>query len=239
MYTRHLATPAQALYRVFVQPALSAPLQRPVHRAPSILPSTLSSQVRHAGKYRPPVARTHKYDEEIGYTHINLVDESGTFHESLRLKNVLRDFDRTTHHLVAVGPANPNDPASIPTCKILSKESLREAERAKLKPKKTPTDLMKQLELNWAIDSNDLNHRLKKMGEFLAKGMRVEVVLAPKKRGRVATDAEMQDVIRKVRNAAEEFQGVENKKAEGKHGHVFTMFFEGKGAGKGAEKAKS
>ncbi|KAJ9638770.1 hypothetical protein H2199_006630 [Coniosporium tulheliwenetii] len=197
MYKRHLGPPAQALYRVFVQPALSAPLPRPIRPCPPTIPRALLAQVRHAGKYRPPVARTQKYDEEIGSAYINLVDDSGTFHQSIRMRDVLRDFNRDTHHLVAVSPADPNDPSSLPTCKILSKESLREAERVKLKPKKTVADLMKQLELNWAIDANDLNHRLKKMGEFLAKGMRVEV----------ATAAEIEDVVKKVRSAAAESKG--------------------------------
>lgn len=231
MYKRHLGPPAQALYRVFIQPALSAPLPRPICRSPPpTIPRPPLFQARYAGKYRPPVARTHKYDEEIGSAYVNLVDDSGTFHQSVRMRDVLRDFNRDTHHLVAVSPADPNDPSSLPTCKILSKESLREAQRAKAKPKKTVADLMKQLELNWAIDANDLNHRLKKMGEFLAKGMRVEVVFAPKKRGRKATAAEIEDVVKKVRSTAAESKGEEMKKPEGKLGEVLTMFFEGKGA---------
>ncbi|KAK3063455.1 hypothetical protein LTS18_000267, partial [Coniosporium uncinatum] len=145
----HSASALQALYRVFVQPALS---QRPTHPSPFQLPLRLRSaptshapphpsltltQRRSFKKRAPPsrVVRTTPYDEEIRSTYINLVAPDGTFQPSQRLSAILWTYDRKTHHLVQVKPGSPSpgtansDPDSIPTCKVVSKKELREREQ--------------------------------------------------------------------------------------------------------------
>ncbi|KAL2357471.1 hypothetical protein BJ546DRAFT_964253 [Cryomyces antarcticus] len=241
MHTRPLTASGQALYRVFVRPELSvspirintklSPPPQPCQRQP--IPHSHGRAFSHTPrlgfKVRAPVNRTQLYDEEIASQIVLVVDEAGKLQPPQTRFDVLRSFDRKTHHLVQVSPLSPSgDP---PTCKILAKQSLREAERAKQKAltKKTPEQTTKQLELNWAIDSNDLGHRMKRMKEFLEQGKRVEVVLAGKRQGRKASLTEAQEIVRAIRERAEEVEGVKEwRKMDGQVGAMATLFFEGK-----------
>jgi translation initiation factor IF-3 len=129
---------------------------------------------------------------------------------------------------VQVSAGAPGEP---PICKIVDKKVLREQEQVARKPvkSKAPSATIKQLELNWAIDPNDLNHRLNKMVEFLRKGWRVEVLLAPKKRGRRASPEEAEELLDKIREKAREVPGAKEIKAlEGKIGATVSLNFEGK-----------
>ena len=252
MPPNHLGGTARALYRVFIQPSLSAsrpplyaplcPASAPIH--PPFVP--LSSR-RHKAymkdNLRQSLTDVFVVDEAIRSRYINLVNTDG-FHPAVTLRDVLHTFDRTVYHLVQVapgstdnGPPSPDDPASLPTCKLQSKQELREQQKIKLALKnkaKTKGGAgvggpSKQLEINWAIDANDLRHRLTRMKEFLGQGRKVEVILAPKKAGRRATVEEAQAVVKKVKDAAGECKGVvEAKDPMGKIGGVFTMVFEGK-----------
>ena len=95
-----------------------------------------------------------------------------------------------------------------------------------MKPAKK--DVVKQLELNWAIDPNDLGHRLNKMQEFLEKGWRVEIILANKRRGRQASAEEAAAVIKRIRGIAKEVEGAKEwRSVDGKVLGQMTMFFEG------------
>lgn len=120
----------------------------------------------------------------------------------------------------------------IPLCKIMDKKTQYQIEKAKEKQrknsKKVGSDTVKTLELNWAIDRNDLGHRLDRVTEFLNEGRRVEIVLAVKKRGRVATADECQDVLKRIRDTVEGVKGAKvAKELEGKIGAMATMFLEG------------
>lgn len=252
MPPNHLGGTARALYCVFIQPSLSAsrpPLRallRPAS-APIQPPFVPLSSRRHKAymkdNLRQSLTDVFVVDEAIRSRYINLVNTDG-FHPAIALRDVLHTFDRTVYHLVQVapgstnnGPPSPDDPASLPTCKLQSKQELREQQKVKLALKnkaKTKGGAgvggpSKQLEINWAIDANDLRHRLTRMKEFLGQGRKVEVILAPKKTGRRATVEEVQAVVKKVKDAAGECKGVvEAKDPKGKIGGVFTMVFEGK-----------
>ncbi|KAL1305608.1 hypothetical protein AAFC00_007209 [Neodothiora populina] len=121
----------------------------------------------------------------------------------------------------------------IPTCRIISKKDQYLAEKARRKQqtlvKKASGEAnTKIIELSWAIDSNDLSHRLKRVKEFLEDGKRVEVVIAKKKGGRKATPEECQGVVQKVKEAVEAIECAKTlKDMEGKMGLTATMFFEG------------
>jgi translation initiation factor IF-3 len=98
--------------------------------------------------------------------------------------------------------------------------------KAKPLPKKPK---IKTIELNWAIDANDLGHRLAKMKEFLEKGSKVEVILAPKRRGRKATPEESRAVVDRIMAAVGEVDGAkEAKMMAGNLGAQCTIFLEGK-----------
>ena len=92
---------------------------------------------------------------------------------------------------------------------------------------------MKNLELNWGIDGNDLSHRLGKMKDFLREGRKVTLLLGPKRWRRVATPEECNRVLEKVRAAVDECKGARDvKEAEGKVGGVMTLTFMGQKAEK-------
>jgi translation initiation factor IF-3 len=138
--------------------------------------------------------------------------------------DILRSIDRKTQSLVTVVPASDGVP---PICKIMDKKFLRDQEKSQRKSK-TSAPTVKTIELNWAVDKNDLAHRLKKMKEFLRKGYKVEVVLAGKKKGRKATEEEAKDLVKKIKEAVAEVEGArENKPVEGKMLVQATYYFEG------------
>jgi translation initiation factor IF-3 len=125
--------------------------------------------------------------------------------------------------------ALPDDAHSYPVCKIQDKRLLREAEKARSKKKEAPSATVKTIELNWAIDRNDLKHRLDRVKEFLAKGWRVDVVMAGKKKGRKATPEEAENLVRSVKGVLVEVDGAKEWKAmDGKVGGLATIYAEGK-----------
>jgi translation initiation factor IF-3 len=127
--------------------------------------------------------------------------------------------------LVVVVPGGPGVP---PICKIMNKEAMRAAEKAKAKAGRGVVTT-KTIELNWAIDGNDLTHRIAKLKGFLEKGYRVEVVLAPKKKGRKATEEDAERVMGRIKGAVGEVRGAkEFKPMEGKLLGLTTLCFEGK-----------
>ena len=120
-----------------------------------------------------------------------------------------------------------------------------EKEKKKGKGGKEPNKTVKGLEMNWAIERGDLGHRLSRLREWLGRGWRVEVVLAKKRKGRLATVEEAEALVGSVRGVLKECGGRENKPAEGKVGGVMTIYCEGKvvkekekGEGKGEEKVE-
>lgn len=165
-------------------------------------------------------------DDEIKSWSVALVNEDGTLSEPRSTMAILNSIDRKKDSLVVVKMGEVGEP---PVCKIMNKLAMREAEKARLKSEKKKGGItVKNMELNWAIDGNDLGHRLNKMKEFLLKGQRVEVMLAGKKKGRKATDEECHAVVKKIKDAMEDAGAKEMKPMEGKMGATVTIFLEGK-----------
>jgi len=89
----------------------------------------------------------------------------------------------------------------------------------------------KELELTWAIGAHDLATKMRQMGGFLAKGMKVELMLARKKGGKQVTAEEAADVVRRVREEVAVHGAREGRPASGQVGGTMRMFLEGR-AGK-------
>ncbi|RPA95224.1 hypothetical protein L873DRAFT_1813161 [Choiromyces venosus 120613-1] len=83
------------------------------------------------------------------------------------------------------------------------------------------------LEFTWAISLNDLAHKMKKVGEFLRKGNRVEVVIGTRKGMAKVKADQANELVAKVRETGTEF-GREWKEVDGALGTQLTLFFEGK-----------
>ncbi|KAH9828859.1 Translation initiation factor IF-3, N-terminal domain [Teratosphaeria destructans] len=187
--------------------------------------------------------RQQNYDEEIPFRRVYVVEADDKLSE-IRMKwDVLDSIDRKEYRLVQLtvpdlDPDSPNyhpDPRNfIPVCRIENKREAyqREKERkAKSKEQKKGSaraTSVKTLELNWAIDQNDLGHRLEKMEEFLSEGRRVEVVLAAKKRGRKASKEECEGLLGRLREVVERVGGKEFRAFEGELGRFATIVFQGK-----------
>ena len=159
---------------------------------------------------------------------VHLVDNEGKLSRPLPVAGVLESLDRRQNFLVQVAAPTSDGPMLWPVCRIMEKAKVREAEKARLKPAKRPQNVVKQLELNWAIDRNDLAHRMDRMEDFLTKGMRVELVLAGKRKGRKATLDEADAMLATIRQRVQACEGVkEVKPMEGKLLGLATLFFQG------------
>ncbi len=106
---------------------------------------------------------------------------------------------------------------------------MRDAEKVKAKAARDSVVTTKTIELNWAIDIYDLGHRLQRIREFLGKGHRVEVIMAPKRKGKKATEAEAQSLVDRVRSVVGQCEGSrESKPMEGKLLGTAMIYLEGK-----------
>ncbi|OTA47267.1 hypothetical protein K449DRAFT_441191, partial [Hypoxylon sp. EC38] len=86
----------------------------------------------------------------------------------------------------------------------------------------------KELELSWSIAGHDLQHKLRRLREFLEKGLNVEIIMAKKKGGRKATVEEAERVVAQVREAVASVDGAkESRKMDGDVGGLARLFFEG------------
>lgn len=129
--------------------------------------------------------------------------------------------------MVVVPGENGGDP---PICKIIDKKQEWAATKAKKKQRSSSGAQLskKTIELNWAIEQGDLGHRLVRIKEFLERGHKVEIVLAAKRKGRIASEEEAQALVRKLKEAVVEVGARETKETEGKMLGIMTIFAEGK-----------
>ncbi|KAI1390904.1 uncharacterized protein F4822DRAFT_394817 [Hypoxylon trugodes] len=146
---------------------------------------------------------------------------------------VLRSLNPKTHTLlmVATPPETTSENADEPRaaiCRIIDNAaaSAAAAETERLTRRKAIDS--KELEFSWSIAGHDLAHKLRRLREFLDKGLNVEVILAKKKKGRTATKEEAQAVLVAVREAVASVEGAkEVRKMEGNVGGLARLYFEG------------
>lgn len=163
-------------------------------------------------------------NEEIPSNDIHVVGSDGKLGPPQRLLDVLASIDRSLDFLVQVSPGTHLQP--LPVCKILNKKAWRQETRDREKEKAKVARLtknVKQLELNWAIDSHDLSHRLRQLADFLNKGRRVEIVLVQKRRKRHPTNDEVNSLMASLTATLEETGAMHVKDAEGAPGHRMVM----------------
>jgi len=165
---------------------------------------------------------------EIRYVDANLVH-----HGIIKFDDVINSFDRSEYVLLCVNPnvVSRNEP---PTCLLTTIAHLLERERhdaeaanLALLKKQKPTITTRVLEFTWAISEHDLAHKMKKMGEFMQKGNRVEVIVGTRKGMAKVKVEQAKELAAKIRETGEGF-GKEWKKADGAFGAQFTLFFEGR-----------
>lgn len=239
----NISCTSRALYRVFIAPSLARPSLVPITLlTPRNAPPIPGVRYKHFKKdtRRHALSDHYTFDAAIKVSHVNFIDLDGRFHSNVPIAEAQSSFNRTLNHLVLINPGKVDeygrpDPNDMPICKVTPKIDLRAQHLKKLEIERRASKglgkgpSMKNLELNWAIAEGDLKHRLGKMKEFLREGRKVEVLLGPKRKGRVASEKECRDVLVKVRDAVGECKGAaEVKDPEGTVGGVMTLIFEGK-----------
>ena len=239
----HTITTAEALQRVFLPVVRTFPISFYVRKPPHPQNTPRHASTRsHAGafdlsgkfvssaKFGPklPPINVHPRDEEINAPNIHLVQPDRRLAPPQSLLRLLRQIDRKTHMVEQF-----DEFEGIPVCKVVDKAEARAAEKQRQKAKaKSPEQMKKYLEVNWAIDKHDLQHRMGKLRQFLMEGRRVEVFLAKKKkRMRDATAAEGRETLEKIKECVEGVEGAKEMRAmEGIFLQRATLFYEGKRA---------
>lgn len=244
----HLSSTSRALYRIFIAPNLTSSPFRLQHtfllpQAVRLLPPI---STRSAGTYtrnkqkRHTLADSFTFDNAIDATYIDFVDTEGRFFENVLIDDAYRTFKRVSHHLVLLKPAPVDedgvpDPNARPLCKVISKIELRAQhekkvalERRLAMGKEAGDVVVKNLELNWAIESADLKHRLDKLRQFLEEGKKVEILIGPKRRGRQATEQECRGLLKAIKDLVLDIKGTsEAQEPEGVMGGVMTLIYQG------------
>lgn len=164
----------------------------------------------------------------------------GSLSEPRPTAAVLAELPRGYSLVMVATPAPPSPsppgapvlirpPAAI--CRLVDTQAAAAAEAEAEKKLQEEKKLMRQsktLELNYAIAAHDLGHKMKRLNEFLAKGLRVEILLARKRGSRKTTPEEESKLVESVREVALAVPGAtEYKKMDGVVGKVVTLFFAG------------
>ncbi|KAL8888960.1 MAG: hypothetical protein Q9215_003692 [Flavoplaca cf. flavocitrina] len=251
-HSPHLISASEALQRVFL-PHLGLHTTRLRKPTPPPRYQHLNLQYRNYGprnRASIPAARDDGSgrDEGIRAPEIQIVGPNNSLQPPRSLRESLATIDRSTHFIMQVGvkvhPRYADAPEpdegqrdtrpKIPVCKVIDKQAYRQAEIAKAKSKKPTSIPTKEVELNWTIAPHDLEHRLKKMREFLNDGRRVEVVFGKKRRGwmqrKDVGEGKARGLVEMIREQAATVEGSKEwKAAEGEEGAELKMFFEAKG----------
>ncbi|KAJ9142555.1 hypothetical protein NKR19_g7170 [Coniochaeta hoffmannii] len=215
------------------------PVTHPSEQGPTRDSRSVRAHNRKKGAAAGPPALPR--DEEIRRIadHVVLRREDGLLTEPRPLSAVLTEAsirDQTVVTIVVPRPGQTKG-SRYPICVVLDRRAYEEGEarraaeeREKALGERKAKKGMKELEINWAIDKHDLEHKMKKFREFLGKGLRVDVLLLrrPRKKGRQATEEEVEETLRKVREEAASVAGTrEYKGASGVIGERYQLYFEG------------
>ncbi|KAF2969993.1 hypothetical protein GQX73_g3496 [Xylaria multiplex] len=198
------------------------------HRAFSTTPSLAAGS---------RMVRNQLRDKAIPFKWVRVADASGTLSAPQPIDRVLAGLAEG-YSLVMVAPPPPPPPPtpgapvviqpSAAICRIIDAAAEKLAAETAAQEAKQTAQQTKTLELNWAIAPHDLAHKIKRLEEFLDRGLRVEVMLARKRGSRKATSEEGKELVEKIQQAANQVPGVtEYKKMDGFVGGVMKMFFEG------------
>ncbi|OOG00898.1 hypothetical protein ASPCADRAFT_125908 [Aspergillus carbonarius ITEM 5010] len=219
-HMRRLIPATRALHQILLTPLPTFRPQFPrlgprLNDTPSRFYSPTSSLFKFRAKSNPRALPQYILDEDIGSQFIQVVNENNSLDPPASLREVLQSINRSDDCLLQVSAGSEG---RIPICKIVNKFELREQAKEKAK---APRDGLKQLELNWAIDSHDLSHRMKQLTTFLEKGRKVEVILTKKKRKRAPTVEEVKTLMERVLDTVREAKAAPVRPMEGEPGrHV-------------------
>lgn len=224
VHSKTLMSPAQALLRVFCQKAPAQTTQSQWHHKARIAEQRIAIHVRYIVSMRPRNYASNNIskapmdqfpgvnrDAAIMAQYIRMPTPDGGLSPPESLRSAMSRVRQGTEHLVQISKV---DDDGIAICRIMTRAELLKQKRDKEKMQKEhkkslKQSVPKQIELNWAIGPNDLEHKLSQLKGFIEDGKKVEVVLASKKRQRQATPEEAREVLSKVRAKLAEADGRE------------------------------
>ena len=179
-------------------------------------------------------------DHNITHDYVCLRQEDGSISEPQATADVLLRLNSTIESLVVVAMPSKNttgDPEQDlrqpqhPICRIVNVLEERRAEQEKAREQRKKATMFKELEFNWSINTHDLDHWMIKLKDFLEKGLRVEVRMMRRTRGkarRQATMAEAEELVRRIRETVAAVPGArEVKDMEGELLKSAKMIYEG------------
>lgn len=151
------------------------------------------------------------------------------------VKEILATLDRKVESLEVQSMPNPKDPQSPkwPIAKIVNKkeELARKQKEKEQQKKQAAANKEKELEFNWALAPHDVEHKLRTLKKFLAKGYKVQLLLLKKsgKKGAKATKQEAEALLEKVGESIAEVPGSKEwKNREGVLLGSMRVFLQGK-----------
>ncbi|KAG6245661.1 hypothetical protein E4U24_004262 [Claviceps purpurea] len=190
---------------------------------------TTQKDIDNSGRSRPP------QNDEITDPLIMVIDKTepeGPF----PTRHVLAKLDpdellRMIHPYIPADLSKDRPKPQYALCKIFSKAEELERQkqlREKKKAESAKKIKSKELELTWSISEHDLGTKMRQMGRFLAKGYKVEVLVARKKGGRQASMEEAEKLVKSLQAEVEKNDGRETKPSSGATGGTMRFFLEGK-----------
>lgn len=168
-------------------------------------------------------------DHEITDPQIMVLD-NGTIEGPLATRYVLTKIapEESLRMFQPYRPAKDGKPAEYGVCKIVDKKKEHEKNKEVREKKKenggTGKPKTKEMELSWGIGDHDLMTKLRHLAGFVEKGMKVEIVLGKKRKGKKTSEEEAKAVVDKVREEIERCGGKEGKPASGDVGGTYRLF---------------
>ncbi|KAL4989332.1 hypothetical protein BDW68DRAFT_157058 [Aspergillus falconensis] len=214
-HIRGLVSTIQALRQTFLLPQASRTSSRPQFCRYSPVQTLPQVQFRNASSSSGPQGAGEIKDEDIQSDYVQVVGENNKLSGPTKLSTFLNSLQRPQQYLLQV-QAGTRD--RLPVCKVINRREAQERARAFAKAAKAAKKTAKQVELNWAIDPHDLSHRLKKITDFLRKGIQVEIILTRKRHKRPATEEEVRSVMEKILQAIKDANATQISPMEGEPG---------------------
>ncbi|KAL4738025.1 hypothetical protein BDV11DRAFT_190570 [Aspergillus similis] len=214
-HIRGLVSTTQALRQTFLLPQASRAPPRLQFNLNFPIQALSQTRFRYASSSSGPQGTGEIKDEDIQSDYVHVVGEDNKLSGPTKLITFLSGLQRPQQYLLQV-QAGTRD--RLPVCKVINRREAQERARAFAKAAKAAKKTVKQVELNWAIDPHDLAHRLKKISEFLEKGIQVEIILTRKRHKRPATDEEVKGVMEKILQAIKDANATQISPMEGEPG---------------------
>lgn len=159
------------------------------------IPPTVTVSVRYAAHRTPLPGSNHLRDRNIPYRMVHLVDESGSLGPSTPLAHIIASIDSKTHFVELVA-----DNTECPIVKIKGKQEVFQKQKEWNKKQRVvaSSNVQKEIQMTWGVESGDLGHKLKKARKELEKGNKVELVFAPKQNQKAPSPAIMDSRVKEV-----------------------------------------